>query len=83
MTEGNQALQRARALLQPAGLSLKGEDGPAANLQRRGARVEILGFQVSYRDGRLRYGLGKKASEEPGTALAEKPMKQPTPEGPR
>jgi hypothetical protein len=71
VTEGNQALQRARALLQPAGLSLKGEDGPAVSLKRRGARVEILGFQVSYRDGRLRYGLGKKARKNLEQHLAE------------
>jgi hypothetical protein len=61
VSEGNQALQRARALLQPTGLSLKGEDGLPTNLRRQGARVEILGFQVNLGDGRLRYGLGKKA----------------------
>ncbi len=61
VSEGNQALQRARAILHPAGLSLKGEDGLPVNLKRQGARVEILGLRVSYRNGRLRYGLGKKA----------------------
>jgi hypothetical protein len=61
VSEGAQALQRARALLQPAGFTLKGEDGPPVNLKRQGAKVQILGFQVSYRNGRMRYGLGKKA----------------------
>jgi hypothetical protein len=71
VTEGNQALQRARALLQPAGLSLKGEDGPPVNLKRQGTRVGILGFRVSYRDGRLRYGLGGKAWKSLEQRLAE------------
>ena len=61
VTEGNQLLQQARSLLQTAGLDLKNEDGTPVNLKRQGAKVEILGFQVSYQDGRMRYGLGKKA----------------------
>ena len=61
VSEGNQALQRARALLQPAGFALKGEDGWPVNLKRQGASAQVLGFQVSYLDGRLRHGLGKKA----------------------
>ena len=61
VTEGNQLLQQTRSLLQAAGLDLKGEDGAPVNLKRQGAKVEILGFQVSYREGRMRYGLGKGA----------------------
>ena len=57
--EGQSALQRARELLQPAGFTLKGEDGPPSNLKRQGAGVQILGFRVSFGNGRLWYGLGR------------------------
>jgi RNA-directed DNA polymerase len=60
VSEGSQALQQARQLLQPAGLALKGEDGPPVNLKRQGASVQILGFRVSCRNGRLWYGTGEK-----------------------
>ena len=59
--EGDLTLQQARALLHPAGFTLKGEDGPPTNLKRHGARVQILGFHIGHRGGRLRYGLGEKA----------------------
>lgn len=62
--EGQQALARAREILLSAGFALKSEDGPPNNLKRRGAHVEILGFRLGHREGRLQYGLGRKAWEK-------------------
>ena len=71
VTEGNQQLQQARSLLQAAGLDLKGEDGAPVNLKRQGAKVDILGFQVSYGDSRMRYGLGRDAWKDLEQRLEE------------
>jgi retron-type reverse transcriptase len=58
--EGLQALSQSRALLQSAGFTLKGEDGPPVNL-KEGQEAQILGFQVSLKDGQVCYGLGEGA----------------------
>jgi len=58
--EGLRALQRSRALLQPSGFTLKGEDGPPVDL-REGREAHLLGFLLSYRDGQLAYGLDEGA----------------------
>jgi hypothetical protein len=58
--EGLQVLQRSRALLQPAGFTLKGEDGSPVNL-REGQEAHLLGFLLSYREGQVVYGLDEDA----------------------
>jgi len=78
MTEGNQLLQRDQALLQAAGLDLKGEDGPPVNLKREGTRAEILGVEVRYGGNRLGYGLGKGAWNDLEQAL-ERAHRAPDP----
>jgi hypothetical protein len=61
VSEGYQTLRKARTFLQRAGLDLKDENGQPANLKRQGASVQLLGYSVSYEDGRLCYALGRKA----------------------
>src|SRR5262249_46240861 len=45
--EGLRALHQSRALLRSAGLTLKGEDGPPADL-REGQGAHLLGFLLSH-----------------------------------
>jgi hypothetical protein len=59
MSEGHQAINHARQLLEPAGFALKGEDG-VTDLQQ-GQKAQLLGFTLSRRDGHLRFDLGKDA----------------------
>ncbi len=51
--EGHQAAQTAAALLAAAGFGLKGTDATPTNLRRHGARKQILGYAVSWKDGGL------------------------------
>lgn len=51
VTECHQAIGQAAEMLRPAGFSLKGTAGRPVNLKRQGARVEILGYEVSFKDG--------------------------------
>src|SRR6185295_6749185 len=60
VTEGHRALERARQLLAPVGLSPKGADGPPVDL-RTGGEVQLLGFTLSYAGDRLHLGLGQEA----------------------
>src|SRR5205823_4356755 len=62
VSEGNQALEHATSLLEKAGLSLKGKDGPPVDL-RQGQKTQLLGFTLRHRDGRAEYGLGGEAWE--------------------
>jgi len=71
VSEGHQALQRTRELLQAAGLTLKGEDGPPVNLRRQEAYREILGFRIRHQEDRLRYALGRRARENLERSLEE------------
>jgi hypothetical protein len=57
--EGVEILSQSQVLLQTAGFMLKNEDGPPVNLKE--GEVQLLGFQLSYRDGVVRYGLGESA----------------------
>jgi hypothetical protein len=60
MSEGHQALNHARQLLEPAGFTLKGEDG--IRDLRQGQTAHVLGFTLSRRDGHhLQLDLGKDA----------------------
>jgi hypothetical protein len=77
VSEARQAIQRAAALLAPAGFLFKGEARPT-NLRRQGARRTVLGFEISYADGRLRYGVpriawGKLRKELTGAHESEYP----------
>lgn len=47
----HRAIGQAAELLRPAGFTLKGISGRPTNLRRQGARVEILGYWISYEDG--------------------------------
>jgi hypothetical protein len=58
--EGLQVLQQSQALLQSSGFTLKGEDGPPANL-KEGQGAHLLGFLISYRDRQVVYGLDEGA----------------------
>jgi retron-type reverse transcriptase len=69
VSEGSNAQILARDLLQNAGFTLKGEDGPPVNLRRQGARVAILGFLISLRQGRLHYELPRSSWDDLGQAL--------------
>lgn len=60
--EGHQALDRSRRHLARAGLTLKGEDGPPADLDR-GGEAHVLGFTLTGQDGTPRLGLGRGAWE--------------------
>jgi hypothetical protein len=60
VSEGRQALAQSQSLLEAAGFTLKGEDGPPVDL-RQGGHVQLLGFQLLHEGGRLRYGLGEDA----------------------
>jgi hypothetical protein len=57
VTEGVQILDQARQLLEPAGHTLKGENGPPVDL--RTGEAQLLGFTVSLRNNRLHLGLGE------------------------
>jgi hypothetical protein len=60
VSEGNQIRERAAEMLAKAGFSLKGEDGPPADL-RAGQTVELLGFKLKYQRERLVLELGPQA----------------------
>jgi hypothetical protein len=57
VTEGTQILDQARQLLEPAGHTLKGENGPPVDL--RTGEAQLLGFTLSLRNNRLHLGLGE------------------------
>jgi hypothetical protein len=59
VSEGHQALNHARQLLEPTGFTLKGEDG-ITDL-RQGQKAQLLGFTLSRRDGHFQLELGKDA----------------------
>ena len=67
VTEGVQTLDRARRLLGTAGHTLKGEDGPPADL--RTGEAQLLGFTLSLRDDRLNLGLGEAGWKQLGRDL--------------
>jgi hypothetical protein len=58
--EGRQVLAQSQRLLEAAGLTLKGEDGPPVDL-RQGGHAQLLGFTLSHENGKLRYELGEDA----------------------
>lgn len=60
VSEGHQALEKARHLLEQARLSLKGADGPPVDL-RQGGRIQLLGFILSRRNDALGFELGADA----------------------
>jgi retron-type reverse transcriptase len=55
VTEGAEILAQARRLLERAGHTLKGENGPPVDL--RTDEAQVLGFTLSLRDNRLHLGL--------------------------
>jgi RNA-directed DNA polymerase len=57
VSEGHQALDHLGRLLEPAGFTLKGEDG-VINLQQ-GEQAQLLGFSLSARNDQLQFGLGQ------------------------
>jgi hypothetical protein len=57
VTEGIKILGQARQLLEPAGHTLKGEDGNPVDL--RTGEAQLLGFTLSLRNNRLHPGLGE------------------------
>jgi retron-type reverse transcriptase len=57
VTEGTQILNQARRLLELAGHTLKGENGPPVDL--RTGEAQLLGFTLTLRENRLHLGLGK------------------------
>ena len=59
VSAGRSFLRLVRRLLEPLGLTLKGEDG-VQNLAR-GKEVQLLGFSLRRKDNGVLYGLGKKA----------------------
>ncbi len=60
--EGQQILDQVQGLLHSAGHELKGEDGPPVDLSH--GEAQLLGFNLTCRDGRLRLGLGRGAWEK-------------------
>jgi len=61
VTAGQQALEQARQLLRPTGLTLKGQDGPPVDL-RQGGTVQVLGFGI--KRSRPRLELGQEALDK-------------------
>jgi retron-type reverse transcriptase len=59
VSEGVQTLRQSQTLLQSAGFTLKGEDGPSVNLKEE--RAHLLGFQISFDNGQVVYRLGEDA----------------------
>jgi RNA-directed DNA polymerase len=59
VSEGEQMLDKARQLLEQADFTLKGEDGPPADLRRR--KAQLLGFTLCHRNGAIQFNLGKHA----------------------
>jgi hypothetical protein len=57
VTEGAQILNQARQFLEPAGHTLKGENGPPVDL--RTGEAQLLGFTLSLGENRLHLGLGE------------------------
>jgi retron-type reverse transcriptase len=85
--EGLAALQQVTDLLRPYGLSLKGQDGPPRDLNKRGHKVRFLGFSIYMEEGKVRYGIPRRKWLELQEDLLEShKAKQPsedTPERPR
>ncbi|HEX3659754.1 MAG TPA: reverse transcriptase domain-containing protein [Pirellulales bacterium] len=71
VSEGHRAIRRATELLSPAGLQLKGQDGPPIDLRRQGAHVKILGFTLSLKDDRIQLGTTSKAWQHLRQSLME------------
>ena len=67
--EARQALARVAELLALHGLSLKGEANRPIILTRRGARAQVLGFQVGLENDLLRIDLGEEAFRKLETDL--------------
>jgi hypothetical protein len=61
VTEGYEALRQDRALLEQAVFQLKGEGNHPIDLQRQGTRINILGFDLCWKEGRVQFGLNRKA----------------------
>jgi RNA-directed DNA polymerase len=60
VSEGRQAMAQSQKLLEAAGFTLKGEDGPPVDL-RQGGHVQLLGFSLSHENEKLTYKLGRDA----------------------
>lgn len=58
VSEATAAISRARQLLLPYGMSLKGEDGEPVDLRREGQTVQILGYSVRWEKDRMQCSLG-------------------------
>jgi len=61
VTEGREALQHDRVLLEQAGFQLKGEGSHPIELRRQGARVNVLGFVLSWNENGIQFSLNPKA----------------------
>ena len=64
MAEGQEALGLCSTLLSPHGMSLKGTDGPPADLREPGTSATILGFQVSSGTDRFSLSVSPAAWDE-------------------
>lgn len=65
-----QALGETNNLIQAAGLTLKGKDGPPADL-KKGETCQLLGFTLLYKDGQLGFDLDENAWKKLEHALKE------------
>jgi RNA-directed DNA polymerase len=70
VSEGNQILDRIRNLLHPTGLTLKGKDGPPADL-RAGQTKQVLGLTVRHKDGQMQFDLGSNTWKNLSRTLVE------------
>lgn len=69
VSEGRRILDRVRKHLAPAGLQLKGADGPPIDL--RHGEAQLLGFRLTFRENRLQASLGEGAWHGLGRGLEE------------
>ncbi|MBM4073192.1 MAG: hypothetical protein FJ271_30355 [Planctomycetes bacterium] len=60
VAEATQGMDHARHLLEAAGLTLKGKDGPPADL-KAGETCQLLGFTLFCKDGHLGFDLAENA----------------------
>ncbi|WP_081444713.1 reverse transcriptase domain-containing protein [Blastopirellula marina] len=59
--EGNQALSRARCLLQEAQFELKGIGNSPQNLLRQGTRIPILGLLLGWNGSRIEFSISRES----------------------
>lgn len=78
VTEGCESLHFDRVLLDQARFSLKGRGNHPIDLRRRGARINTLGFNLSWSDSGMQFGLSRKAISKLAKAV-EKVHEGPDP----